>query len=410
MLLGLRLVLGGSRFLVDWRAARAGGDRGDDWGLCGYVPPPPPWRVSTWPAQCREIPPVYLNSTLEDSAAVAALAAVLAAGRGRDGGPAVLQPNYIMGWQASPAAAGPADRPVFRSGTLPDLPATYARPGLWRAVADAVAAGVWYPEYHGLWHYVPEDRLAACDHDSNAATAARRGILLFPGELPLVRTERQAPAPTLAAELATGLSAFAGLFGRRPDAVIAPDYHWSRHHERLWRDAGLSVVQSQREQRHPDYEGRPGGCARLWPAPAALERAAAHVPGSQRPAGQPDRRSRRGDRPGDACAPRLATGRTRHRRIAPRQLRAPRPGGRVRRSRRWGCWRPSDGEPLYHDRRRGGAPVAQEHRGAGRPTACGSATSRTRAVPVLPGPPDLPRRRRVAPGRRRLGRRRRGGD
>ncbi|MDO9170790.1 MAG: hypothetical protein Q7W29_03065 [bacterium] len=259
MLLGLGLVLGGSPSLVDWRSARAVVIESDDWGLCGYVPAATALEgLDLAGLSAGEIPAVYLNSTLEDSAAVVALAAVLAAGRGRDGGPAVLQPNYIMGWLVAPTSTGPADSSDFRRGTLPDLPPVYARPGLWRAVADAVAADVWYPEYHGLWHYVPEDRFAACDHDPIAASAARRGILLFPGSTRSFELNDGRSLPTLAAELATGLSAFAGLFGREPDAVIAPDYHWSRRHERLWRDAGLTVVQSQREQRHPDYEGKSG--------------------------------------------------------------------------------------------------------------------------------------------------------
>ena len=259
MLLGIALVLGGSPSLVDWRPARAVVIESDDWGLCGYVPAATALAgLDLAGLSTGEIPAAYLNSTLEDSAAVAALAAVLAAGRGRDGGPAVLQPNYIMGWLATPLEADPAARPEFRRGTLPGLPAAYARPGLWRAVADAVAADVWYPEYHGLWHYVPEDRFAACDHDANVASAARRGILLFPGSSRSYELNDGRPLPTVAAELATGLTAFAGLFGREPEAVIAPDYHWSRRHERLWRDAGLTVVQSQREQRHPDYEGRSG--------------------------------------------------------------------------------------------------------------------------------------------------------
>ncbi len=259
VLLGLGMVLGGSPSLVDWRSARAVVIESDDWGLCGYVPAAAALEgLDLTGLRVGEIPAVYLNSTLEDSAAVTALAAVLAAGRGRDGGPAVLQPNYIMGWLATPAEADPTARPEFRRGTLPDLPAAYARPGLWRAVADAVAADVWYPEYHGLWHYVPEERFAACDHDPNVASAARRGFLPFPGCSRSYELNDGRPLPTVAAELATGLSAFAGLFGREPEAVIAPDYHWSRRHERLWRDVGLSVVQSQREQRHPDYEGKSG--------------------------------------------------------------------------------------------------------------------------------------------------------
>ncbi len=261
LLLGLGLVLGGAPSLVDWRAARAVVIESDDWGLCGYAPDADAVAGSGVVAdnlarlRTGNTPAAYLNSTLEDSAAVSALAAVLSGCRGRDGGPAVLQPNYIMGWLAAGSGTGSPGGPAFRSGTLPEFPAEYARPGLWKAVADAVAAGVWYPEYHGLWHYDPAARAAACARDPIAAAAARRGFLLFPGSQHSFELDDARPLALVAAELATGLTAFEVVFGRAPDAVIAPDYHWSRRHERLWRAAGLTVVQSQREQRHPDYEG-----------------------------------------------------------------------------------------------------------------------------------------------------------
>ena len=259
LLLGLGLALGAAPSLVDWRAARVVVIESDDWGLCGFVPDAASLvGIDTAGLHPGDAPDAYLNSTLEDSAAVAALAAVLAGSRGRDGGPAILQPNYIMGWLATVDGAGLPDSAAFRRGTLPDLPPTYARPGLWRAVAAAVAAGVWYPEYHGLWHYDPVARIAACSRDPLAADAARRGILMFPGSNYSIELEDARPIATVAAELATGMAAFRDAFGRAPDAVIAPDYHWSRRHERLWRAAGLTVVQSQREQRHPDYEGTLG--------------------------------------------------------------------------------------------------------------------------------------------------------
>jgi len=259
LLLGLGLVLGGRPSLVDWRSARAVVFESDDWGLCGFAPDVAALeRLDPAVLQVGDTPRAYLYSTLEDSAAVASLAAVLAGGRGRDGGPAVLQPNYIMGWQAPDSAAGGPDGERLRVGLLPQLHPRYARPGLWDAVGRAIAGGVWYPEYHGLWHFDPDARAALCAADPAAADAAARGLLLFPGSHLSFELDDARPLPALAAELATGTTAFRQLFGRAPDAVIAPDYRWSRRHERLWRDAGLTVVQAQREQRHPDYQGASG--------------------------------------------------------------------------------------------------------------------------------------------------------
>lgn len=257
--LGLGLVLGGRPSLVDWRSERAVVFESDDWGLCGYAPDAAALtQLDPAVLQVGNTPQAYLTSTLEDSAAVAALAAVLAGARGRDGRPAVLQPNYIMGWQAPVQGEGEPDGRQLRDGMLPAFHPRYARPGLWDAVGRAVASGVWYPEYHGLWHFDPAARAALCAADPAAAAAAARGLLLFPGSHHSYELDDARPLTVLAAELAAGMAAFAGVFGRRPDAVIAPDYHWSHRHERLWRDAGLTVVQAQREQRHPDYEGLSG--------------------------------------------------------------------------------------------------------------------------------------------------------
>lgn len=259
ILLGLSLLLGGSPSLVDWRASRVVVIESDDWGLCGYAPDAAALAgVELGGLRAGKIPAAYLNSTLEDSAAVASLAAVLAAFRGRDGGPAVLQPNYIMGWQDVSTAADVPGGVSISTGCLPDLPALYQRPGLWPAVAEAVGAGVWYPEYHGLWHYDPDSRAAVVARDPLAAAAAERGILVFQhSNRSFELGEARAPA-AVAGELAVGLKAFTQIFGRRPDAVVAPDYLWSRRHELMWRAAGLTIIQSRREQRHPDYESTTG--------------------------------------------------------------------------------------------------------------------------------------------------------
>lgn len=255
--LGLAWLAGAPRGAVDWRAARAVVLESDDWGLCGFLPDSAAAgdaERSAWRAEVA--PPVYWDSTLEDSAAVAELAAVLAEFRGRDGLPPVLQANMIVSALAPPAGPGPpvADA-AWRRHDLPDRPAEYARPGLEAAVDAAIARGVWRPELHGSFHYDPERRRAAVAADSLALAAARRGVLPFPGSATAWELGPQRPPAVLAAELDRALELFARRFGRRPSSVCAPDYVWDGRSERLWQERGLTVIQAKREQRSP-----------LWPS------------------------------------------------------------------------------------------------------------------------------------------------
>ncbi len=246
------LLSAGPSSLVDWRAMRAIAIESDDWGLCGFVP-----SVTAWEGLRHEdlspgrFPAVYWNSTLEDSAAVASLAAVLQAHRGRDGLPAVLQPNYIVSSQAY-------EDGVWRRHDLPDLPRAYARPGMWRAVGDAARAGVWHPEFHGAWHYDPRLQRQAIADAPQLAAAAARGIMLFPGSEAARELGPWRSTPQLAAELDTALAVFGRAFGRAPGSIIAPDYTWDGRVEALWQSRELAVIQAKREQRHPDY---PSGLA-----------------------------------------------------------------------------------------------------------------------------------------------------
>ncbi len=248
----LALLAAGQPSAVDWRRLRAVALESDDWGLAGFVP-----SVEAWAGLRREdlspgrFPDVYWHSTLEDSAAVADLAAVLGTARGRDGRPAVLQPNYVMSsldWSGG----------QWRRHDLPDLPASYRRPGLWPAVSTAIAAGVWYPEYHAAWHYDPQRRRQAVAAGGAAAAAAERGIMLFPGSEDARELGPWRPLVELSAELDAGLAVFERAFGRTPGALIAPDYTWDGRCEALWESRGLRVIQAKREQRHP---GLPPGVA-----------------------------------------------------------------------------------------------------------------------------------------------------
>lgn len=255
-LAALGLLTAGQPGAVDWRRLRAIALESDDWGLAGFVP-----SVDAWNGLERDalspgrFPEVYWNSTLEDSATVARLAAVLARGRGRDGRPAVLQPNYVMS-----ALDWTDGRWVRRD--LPDFPGTYPRPGLWQAVSAAISAGVWYPEYHAAWHYDPQRRRQAVAAGGAALAAAERGIMLFPGSEAARELGPWRPVSELAGELDAGLAVFAAAFGRAPGSIIAPDYTWDGRCEDLWATRGLSVIQAKREQRHPGLP--PGAAGRVF--------------------------------------------------------------------------------------------------------------------------------------------------
>jgi len=135
LLAGVALLTAGPAGMVDWRAQRAIAIESDDWGLSGFVP-----EAAAWDGQRREdltpghFPDIYWNSTLEDSASVAELADVLGACRGRDGLPALLQPNYIL-------SALAWEEGQWRRYDLPALPRAYERPGMWAAVRGRSGRG-----------------------------------------------------------------------------------------------------------------------------------------------------------------------------------------------------------------------------------------------------------------------------
>lgn len=246
------LIAGRGPAMVDWREVRGVVLESDDWGLCGFFPDTTAMAgLSPAALQTGPFPPVYWGSTLEDSAAVAELAAVLAGVRGRDGLPAVLQPNYILSSLSWEPAPGGGDPWVPRD--LPDLPPSYARPGLWSAVQAATAAGVWHPELHGRWHYDPAQRRAGVDAGPAAREAAARHVMLFPNSERAWELGPWRPRAELAAELDGSLRIFRRLFGRAPRAVIAPDYRWDDRVESLWLSRGLATIQAKRGQRLARY-------------------------------------------------------------------------------------------------------------------------------------------------------------
>ncbi|MBD3221794.1 hypothetical protein GF314_11190 [bacterium] len=261
--LAVGMVWGRSPALVEWERARAVCIQSDDWGLCGFLP-----DSSAIVALDREalapgpFPEVYWHSTLEDSAAVASLAGILATHHGRDGLPAVLQPNYILG--SLEYASGPDSMATWIEHRLPDVPAGYERPGLWKAVRDARLAGVWHPELHGRWHYDPGRRKANTAGRDAVEAAASRQILVFPDSERSWELGPWRAREELRAELAGNLRIFADLFGREPRSVIAPDYVWNDADEAMWLAHDLRVIQGQRQQRMASWRGLEGRVRKVF--------------------------------------------------------------------------------------------------------------------------------------------------
>ncbi len=245
----LAFVNGGPRSVVDWQAQRAVGLQSDDWGLAGVVPQADSWLgLDREALQPGRFPAVYWQSTLEDASVVQRLIEILRAHPGRDGVPAVFQPNYVMaslGWDAA------AERWVRYN--LPQWPPQYERPGLWGAVVAGRQLGVWRPEFHASLHYDPAERRERALSTDLAREVTRRGISIFPAsegarELAPWRSEA-----IMTAELDTSLAVFSRVFGRPVDSVIAPDYTWHAWVESLWQSRGLRVIQAKREQQNPEW-------------------------------------------------------------------------------------------------------------------------------------------------------------
>lgn len=252
------LVWGHHRSAVDWHRHRVLVLSSDDWGLCGFLPDTTVIasvdRQALAPGQ---IPDVYWHSTLEDSAMVAELGAVLGRHRGRDGLPAVLQPNYVMA-SLSYHRPEPDSLPTWTEHVLPETPPGFERPGLWTAVRSLQQAGVWHPELHGRLHYDPDLRRQRTAASKAVQQAAALQILPFPGIDTAWELGPWRDLDLIAREFEQNLDQFTVAFGSPPRSVIAPDYLWEDEHEDLWVDHGLRIIQGQRQQERTTWRGNQG--------------------------------------------------------------------------------------------------------------------------------------------------------
>ncbi len=236
---------------MDWRRLRAVVLESDDWGLCAWVPDDQAHRaLAVLPAFRSPAGLRYGRSTLESAAEVSALAGTLAEWRGGDGFPPVLQANTIVANPDYEAMAPPlfeGDEPPLRE--LPDAPSRWQRPGLWDAVRDAEAAGLWWAELHGL-HHLPvtawltalrrgrDDARRAFEQQSPIGEAVQAGGEYGEAE----------PRELRARDIRRAIEAFRRLFGRSPASFCPPDYHADEWFEQEAASLGLTTWQGKAEQ------------------------------------------------------------------------------------------------------------------------------------------------------------------
>ena len=221
----------------------------DDWGFEGWFPDRE--TADALADLADGVPPAlraYARSGLETAADVDTMRLRLARMRDADGLPLVLQANTILaGPTVAAAAAGdaPFGWPVHRAGSSNGR---YGRPGLEAAVDRAIAAGVWWPELHGLTHFDLRAYARARAADDPVAARARAfDVMAYEGWLR--GTELADGDPERARRVAeASVGTFRERFGRTPASVIAPDYRWGGEDEDAWWALGLQVVQAKREQ------------------------------------------------------------------------------------------------------------------------------------------------------------------
>jgi hypothetical protein len=219
---------------ADWADLHAVVLQSDDWGFAGWTGDVSD-RPRTPPGLQR-----YAASTLERAEDVAALAAILAASRGRDGLPAVLQANHVLlAPDFGRLARDPSDVAFL---TFPSYAGRWARPGLHEALLAAIADGVWHPEYHGALH---------CDLDRLRSRLAR-GVPTARAAVDSERWEFEDVASfaeytsspkTLRTTIPLGLEAFATCFGRPAVSTAAPGYVAPPVALRFLQQGGIRVVQ-----------------------------------------------------------------------------------------------------------------------------------------------------------------------
>ncbi len=255
----------------DWHRLKAVVLESDDWGLCAWVPDAEAHaRLARQPAFASEPGRRYGRSTLESAADVQELAATLLEFRGADGVPPALQANTILASPDWPHVTPPFTEGSLALRSLGTYQGRWARPGLLQAMLDAIAAGAWWPELHGL-HHIPEDAWLAAlrrgDPDARAALA-EESLLCAAVEASGEYDPRESRT-TRERNLRIALARFVALFGRVPDSFCPPDYRADAWLEQEARTLGVATIQGAHE-RDPSLLGALR--RRFAPAPFPFER------------------------------------------------------------------------------------------------------------------------------------------
>lgn len=236
---------------LDWHRLKAVVLESDDWGLAAWSPDDQAHRVlASSPAFRTPAGMTYGRSTLESAADVRSLAAVLGDFRGADGFPPVWQANTITGAPDYEAMRAP----LFEDSEVPVVPSLEARgrwrrPGLADAVHEAIAAGLWWPELHGL-HHLPETAWLAAlrrnQHDARLAHEQQSPVCTAvesSGEY-----DAAEPRPVRARLLRWAVELFLEQFGRMPASFCPPDYRFDDWLEAEAETLGLTTLQGKGEQ------------------------------------------------------------------------------------------------------------------------------------------------------------------
>ncbi|MBI5710200.1 MAG: hypothetical protein HZC42_07855 [Candidatus Eisenbacteria bacterium] len=239
---------------LDWGRLKAVVFESDDWGLCAWSADEDAHRaLAGTPAFRSPAGRAYARSTLESAADVRLLAATLLEFRGGDGVAPAWQANTVM---AAPDYAGLAaprfDCDALPLVFLPETPARWRRPGMWAQVEQAIEAGAWWPELHGL-HHLPEHAwLSALRRgDADALAAFEAQCLVCAAVEASGEFDPSEPADRRSRGVALAVERFGSLFGRAPSSLCPPDYRWD---ERLEDDAGrlgVTTLQGHAERAGP---------------------------------------------------------------------------------------------------------------------------------------------------------------
>lgn len=236
---------------LDWGRLKAVVLESDDWGLCAWSADDDAHRaLAATPAFAGPAGRVYGRSTLESAADVRALREVLLEFRGADGSPPVWQANTVM---AAPdfermAREGPAgDEPPLL--LPPETPSRWRRPGLWDEVRTSVAAGVWWPELHGLHHLPGRAWLAALRRgDADARLAFGQQCPVCEAVEASGEYDASEPAASRERSLERAFALFTQAFGRPPASLCPPDYRWEPTLEVQAVRLGATVLQGTAER------------------------------------------------------------------------------------------------------------------------------------------------------------------